>query len=102
MTASRKSIRPAPHTTRNSNGRRTASAAVRTTTPRAATVNTTPRTGPGQSRTTTTVEAKPGTRDVSRAAGAEAAYFLWLKRGGDDVANWLEAEASLRSAAGSF
>ena len=26
---------------------------------------------------------------------AEAAYFLWLKRGGDEVLNWIEAEALL-------
>lgn len=32
----------------------------------------------------------------SREAIAEAAYFLWLQRGGDDVNNWLEAEAKLR------
>ena len=50
------------------------------------------------------VEAKPSV-STSPAAGsqptreaiAEAAYFLWLKRGGSEVLNWLEAEAALRA-----
>lgn len=48
----------------------------------------------------TKVEFKPGGNSPSgeptRAAIAEAAYFLWLQRGGNETANWLEAETSLR------
>jgi len=33
----------------------------------------------------------------AREAIAEAAYFLWLRRGGNEIVNWLEAEATLRS-----
>jgi hypothetical protein len=46
---------------------------------------------------TTTMETKPGAREVSTQAVAEAAYFLWLQRGGNQVVNWLEAEAALRT-----
>ena len=31
---------------------------------------------------------------------AEAAYFLWLQRGGNETVNWLEAERMLRAKAG--
>jgi hypothetical protein len=34
--------------------------------------------------------------DVPRTQIAEAAYYLWLNRGGSDVQNWLDAEKSLR------
>jgi hypothetical protein len=58
------------------------------------------------SRPQANVEAKPGEPALSvspaqptREAIAEAAYFLWLKRGGSDTRNWLEAEASLRKPA---
>lgn len=34
--------------------------------------------------------------ELSQRAVAEAAYFLWLQRGGDQLSNWLEAEAKLR------
>lgn len=44
-----------------------------------------------------TVESKPGARGISTQAIAEAAYFLWLKRGGNDLVNWLEAETTLRN-----
>jgi hypothetical protein len=50
------------------------------------------------------VEAKPGVNispstggQPTREAIAEAAYFLWLRRGGNELVNWLEAEASLRA-----
>jgi len=33
-----------------------------------------------------------------REAVAQAAYFLWMERGGDETTNWLEAEAALRRA----
>jgi hypothetical protein len=44
------------------------------------------------------VEAKPlpNGNCITRQAIAEAAYFLWQQRGGDEVVNWLEAEATLR------
>jgi hypothetical protein len=35
---------------------------------------------------------------ITRQAIAEAAYFLWKSRGGNDVVNWLEAEAALKAA----
>jgi len=47
---------------------------------------------------TSAVEAKPNQKEISAQAIAEAAYFLWMKRGGSELANWLEAEATLRSA----
>lgn len=51
--------------------------------------------------TSRTIEGKPAAIPVviSRPAVAEAAYFLWLQRGGSDTVNWLEAEAQLRSQA---
>ena len=52
-------------------------------------------TGPARSAT---VESKPALAEVTVQAIAEAAYFLWLKRGGDPTTNWLEAEAALRRA----
>lgn len=39
--------------------------------------------------------AKPAS-ELSERSIAEAAYFLWQQRGGDQLANWLEAEAKLR------
>ena len=47
---------------------------------------------------TTTVEAKPMTGNdcMTRQAIAEAAYFLWQQRGGNELVNWLEAEAMLK------
>jgi hypothetical protein len=45
---------------------------------------------------TSKVEWKPGTREPTQQAIAEAAYFLWRERGGSEVVNWLEAEARLR------
>ena len=54
------------------------------------------------SKPMTKVEAKPGVnlsvndgRRPAREAIAEAAYFLWLQRGGSDITNWLDAEALL-------
>jgi hypothetical protein len=40
------------------------------------------------------VESKPTTMEAAATAKAiqEAAYFLWRKRGGNEVVNWLEAE----------
>jgi hypothetical protein len=56
------------------------------------------------SRPVTKVEAKPGVNlsptdgsRPTREAVAEAAYFLWLQRGGSDITNWLDAEAMLTS-----
>jgi hypothetical protein len=48
----------------------------------------------GQPRT---MESKPASNGaaISQETIARAAYFLWLERGGDDVTNWLEAEATL-------
>jgi hypothetical protein len=50
------------------------------------------------------VEAKPGVgmaanvpAQPTREAIAEAAYFLWLQRGGDELVNWIEAEAMLQN-----
>jgi hypothetical protein len=40
--------------------------------------------------------ARPRPTMPSQRAVAEAAYFLWQKRGGDQFANWLEAEAKLK------
>jgi Protein of unknown function (DUF2934) len=57
-------------------------------------------------RPTQQVEAKPAmpaTAPTATSAAptpqaiAEAAYYLWLQRGGSQVDNWLEAEANLRS-----
>ncbi len=46
---------------------------------------------------TSTVEAKPSTTvRITRDAVAEAAYCLWLQRGGEQVSNWIEAERLLR------
>ena len=42
------------------------------------------------------MEMKPANAETTQQAIAEAAYFLWMRRGGDHMANWLEAEASLR------
>jgi len=42
-----------------------------------------------------TVESKSITHDQI----AQAAYFRWLEKGGDQRANWLEAEAELRAKA---
>jgi hypothetical protein len=44
---------------------------------------------------TTSMEAKPTRTEITRQAVAEAAYYLWLRQGGDDVSNWLEAERQL-------
>jgi hypothetical protein len=48
-----------------------------------------------------TVEAgtKPAPPVVTPQAIAEAAYYLWLERGGNEVVNWLEAEATLKARA---
>jgi hypothetical protein len=46
------------------------------------------------SRPVTRLELKPG--EPTPQAIAEAAYFLWQKRGGNETVNWLEAEATLR------
>ena len=40
-------------------------------------------------------ELKPNQGNLSRQAVAEAAYYLWLERGGNETVNWLEAEAML-------
>ena len=45
---------------------------------------------------TSKVEWKPGTREPTQQAIAEAAYFLWRERGGSETVNWLEAETRLR------
>jgi hypothetical protein len=34
---------------------------------------------------------------VTRQQIAEAAYYLYLQRGGNDLVNWLDAEAMLRA-----
>lgn len=43
------------------------------------------------------VETKPDivTAEVTRQTIEEAAYFLWLERGGDATSNWVEAERKL-------
>ena len=41
-------------------------------------------------------ELKPNQGNISAHAIAEAAYFLWLERGGNETVNWLEAEAALK------
>jgi hypothetical protein len=43
-----------------------------------------------------TVEAKNVRNAVTTQAVAEAAYFLWQQRGGNEVVNWLEADSMLR------
>jgi hypothetical protein len=45
------------------------------------------------------MESKPAAGQVSRQQVAEAAYFLWLQRGGNDLVNWLDAEAILTARA---
>ena len=42
--------------------------------------------------------SKPMMNEVSRQAIAEAAYFLWVQRGGNALTNWLDAEAMLNAA----
>jgi hypothetical protein len=49
----------------------------------------------------TAYEAKPTRVEVTHQAIAEAAYYLWLREGGDASLNWLKAEQSLRQRAGS-
>jgi hypothetical protein len=49
------------------------------------------------STTKTTMEAKPTPREITTQQVAEAAYFLWLRRGGNETVNWLEAENLLKS-----
>ena len=44
-----------------------------------------------------TMEAKPTPREITTQQVAEAAYFLWLSRGGNETVNWLEAENMLKS-----
>lgn len=55
---------------------------------------------PGSPVRSSSIETKPqqNQKEVTTQAIAEAAYFLWKKRGGSELVNWLEAEASLRSA----
>lgn len=57
------------------------------------------QTAPVRSTRGSTLEAKPMTnhQTITAQAIAEAAYFLWLRRGGNEVVNWLEAEAMLQS-----
>lgn len=46
------------------------------------------------------VEAAPTTRlhrEPTQEAVEQRAYELWLERGGNEVVNWLEAEAELRA-----
>lgn len=50
-----------------------------------------PRQQPGSAM----MEGKP--TEITEQAVAEAAYFLWQQRGGDEIGNWLEAEAMLRA-----
>ena len=50
----------------------------------------------GPQRPAVKMELKPHTGQPTPQAVAEAAYFLWLQRGGNPTANWLEAEARLR------
>lgn len=42
------------------------------------------------------MEAKPTRVEITQQTVAEAAYYLWLRRGGDEISNWLEAERQLR------
>jgi hypothetical protein len=42
------------------------------------------------------VEVKPAAAEISNQMIAEAAYYLWLQRGGNETVNWLEAESTLR------
>ena len=57
------------------------------------TVSTAPRPATHSSA----VELKPKTREITNAAIAEAAYFLWQQRGGNEIDNWLDAEATLKA-----
>lgn len=41
------------------------------------------------------LELKPAA-EPSRDQIAREAYFLWLRRGGNEVVNWLEAESQLK------
>jgi hypothetical protein len=50
----------------------------------------------GSTGHTRAVEAKPTRIEINQQTVAEAAYYLWLRRGGDDISNWLEAERQLR------
>lgn len=47
------------------------------------------------SRPGANAELKPNKGNISAHSIAEAAYFLWLERGGNETVNWLEAEAAL-------
>jgi hypothetical protein len=47
-------------------------------------------------RSTAPVQIKPAPPEISQTAIAQEAYFLWQKRGGDAMTNWLEAEAKLK------
>src|SRR5205814_8126781 len=49
-----------------------------------------------RSTTASTFEAKMGKNEITRQAIAEAAYYLWLQRGGSEVSNWLDAENKLK------
>lgn len=71
--------------------------------PPASTTNRPQQAQTSASRPMARVEAKPGVdlpvktaSQPTREAIAEAAYFLWLRRGGNETVNWLEAEATLR------
>lgn len=58
-----------------------------------------PRPAPPPQRQSSAMESKPAAGQVSRQQVAEAAYFLWLQRGGNDLVNWLDAEAILTARA---
>ncbi len=70
------------------------SAPVKTNAANAAPVNS-PTPAVNVSKPGAKAELKPNQGNISRAAVAEAAYFLWLQRGGNETVNWLEAEAML-------
>ncbi len=55
-------------------------------------------TASSKTQTSSTVQAKKSTKTkgISDDDIAKYAFMLWEKRGGDALANWLEAERSLR------
>lgn len=64
-----------------------------------ATLNTQPAANMSANKPSVRIESKPAGEpsSVTPSAIAEAAYFLWLQRGGSETNNWLEAERMLKT-----
>lgn len=89
------------NTTRNPNnqGNRkpspSAPTSIKPSAPQASAVNPAIKNDAGP-RPSMKVEVKPAAAEISNQMIAEAAYYLWLQRGGNETVNWLEAESMLR------